>query len=251
MGKRPRELTFILFTPRNHQASPAEAVPVEVVPAQTPADPSQTGVQNSVNQNTGDGHTSKGRQDGKEPILKLKMAEFKVYVDLYKFFLRMCLSVNVFYLAVLGGLLTFLFRPVENQPSTRLLDTLIPPVKWIFLVTPFIISCVFIVAFGLGAAYWWVSTRAIHRKIKAKEVELVLITTPFFHLLTLLLVAVTSIYTFVAILLGLIMVDSEVLFCGHCFLPWSGWPAIAIFSLIILVLSLIVTRFVTKLSKKT
>ena len=207
---------------------------------------------------------NKGIEDSKRPILKLKMAEFKVYVDLYKFFLRMCLSVNVFYLAVLGGLLTFLFRPVEHAPSSlatflfglgenkqeRLIDTLTPPVKLMFLVTPFILSCVFILSFGLGAAYWLVSTRAIHGKIKANEVDLVLITTPFFHLLTLLLVAVTLIFTFVAILLGFIIAENKVLLCDGCYLPWLGRQAIAVVSLIIVVIYLIIIMFVRRLLKK-
>lgn len=237
MAKPPRKIAFILVTRRNHQASFAE-----VVPAKTPTEPSQIGDQNSVNQDPGDGHTSEETQDSEEPILK--MVEFKVYVDLYKFFLKLCLSVNIFYLGLLGGLLTFLFRPVEKEPGNLLtflfppagnqqrkllIDTLEPPaVKVALLVTPFIIGCVLMLAFAMGGVYWWISTREINRHIKnkdhkKKDVKVELVTTPFFHLLTFLLIAVTIIFMFVAYLLGKIMAKYGLLFCEGCSLRWPIW----------------------------
>lgn len=162
----------------------------------------------------------KKSKDGGEKSI-LKMVEFKVYVDLYKFFLRLTLSVNVFYLAVLGGLLTFLFRPVENRPDMLLIDKLIAPVKLVLLVTPFILSCVLTLSFAVGAWYWWFSTIAINEELKPKKEvkaknEVELITRPFFHLLTWLLVAVTFIFMFVAFLLGRIMAEYGILFCDGC-----------------------------------
>lgn len=193
---------------------------------------------------------------------KLMLAEFNVYVDLYKFFLKMCLSVNVFYLAVLGGILTFLFRPTEKASSNlltfvlpfvagkqpeRVIDTLDCPVKLIFLVTPLIISYVFILSFGLGAKYWWVSTRDINRKIKAvDEVELRLITTPFFHLLTILLVAVTVIFTFVSVMLVWIIIKYKILFCADCCLRPAILLEVGIVLVVVVGLSLVLVRFGTK-----
>lgn len=167
----------------------------------------------------------------------LQMAEFKVYVDLYKFFLRLSLSVNVFYLAVVGGLLTFLFRPVENQAdglSTNklLIDTLIEPVKLVLLVTPFILSCVLTLSFAMGAWYWLISTLAINNRLKAEKVQVKLITRPFFHLLTWLLIAVTFIFMFVAFLLGRIMAEYGVLFCDGCSLRRARLPELVLFLLL-------------------
>jgi TRAP-type C4-dicarboxylate transport system permease small subunit len=181
------------------------------------------------------------KDDNKKSILK--MTEFKVYVDLYKFFLKLSLSVNVFYLAVLGGLLTFIFRPVENQPDKVLVDTLPEPVKLVLLITPFILSCVIMLSFAMGAWYWWISTIAINRKIKAEDVEVKLITRPFFHLLTWLLAAITIIFMVVTFLLGWIMRTEGVLFCNDCLLGLSNLPWVVGTAFTVVILSLLVRNY--------
>ncbi|MDQ1560109.1 MAG: hypothetical protein QOD32_3169 [Pyrinomonadaceae bacterium] len=205
---------------------------------------------------------------GKKSILK--MVEFKVYVDLYKFFLKMCLSVNVFYLGLLGGLLTFLFRPVDKEPGNLLtllvplagkqhdellIDTLIPPVKVVLLVTPFLIGYVLMLSFAMGGAYWLISTRDINRHIKnkssqSKNTEVELITTPFFHLLTFLLFAVVLIFMLVAYFLGIIMEKYEILFCEGCYLPRASLILVIIAPLIILIMSLLAIRLRNKAKMK-
>jgi hypothetical protein len=225
--------------PRNN---PAERVLSETLSA---AESLNIEVENGDNRNLDGENVLKETKTIPRPILQL--AEFEVYVDLYKFFLKMCLSVNAFFFAVLGGLLTFLFRPAEsvagdpltvllrsaeNVPRTRLIDTLIPPIKLIFLITPFIISGVLMLSFAIGAWYWWVSTLAINKKIKKKHVEVELITRPFFHLLTFLLVIVAIIFMFVTYLLGRIMAHYGILFCDVCFLQRSRLPEITLVALI-------------------
>jgi len=191
----------------------------------------------------------------------LGMEEFKIYVDLYKFFLKLCLSVNVFYLGLLGGFLTLLFRPADKEPGNlltfvfstpanpqgnRLIDTLTPPaVKVVLLVTPFIIGYVLMLAFAMGGAYWWVSTLEINKHIKKKSIEkknvkVKLVTTPFFHLLTFLLIAVTIILMFVAYFLGTIMAQYDILFCTRCRLPGLSLEGIIIIPLVIIVVLLLV-----------
>lgn len=179
-------------------------------------EPANTAGGNKEERKLGDGKSPVKKQADKKDKTSLKMVEFKIYVDLYKFFLRISLSVSVFFLSVVGGLLAIFSSAAQSQSGKSLMDMLIPPAKLIFLATPFIISCVLTLAYGMGAWYWWFSTRRINQKIREKAMEVELITRPFFHLLTFLLVALTFIFVFVTVLLVRMMAHYGVWFCQSC-----------------------------------
>ncbi|HEY1404598.1 MAG TPA: hypothetical protein VGB05_10760, partial [Pyrinomonadaceae bacterium] len=119
-------------------------------------------------------HRQKVVAGDKSDVL-LKLEEFKIYVDLYKYFLRISLSVIIFFLTVVGGIMTIIFRPANDAPGKQVVDTLIRPAKLMFFTTPFIISCVLALTFAVGAGYWGYSTNLVNERLKGGHVEVELV----------------------------------------------------------------------------
>jgi hypothetical protein len=195
---------------KNAEDTAAQVAFIEAEPTNsTDGQPPETLRQDAVNNDNPD--------DGKAVSdVPLQLEEFKIYVDLYKYFLRISLSVIIFFLTVVGGIMTIIFRPAHDAPGKQVVDTLIRPAKSMFFTTPFIISCVLTLTFAVGAAYWGYSTKLVNQRIRSKHVEVELVTRPFFHLLTLLLIVFALLLAFVTYQLGRILAHYGILFCPGC-----------------------------------
>ncbi|HKP71631.1 MAG TPA: hypothetical protein VJT82_01755 [Pyrinomonadaceae bacterium] len=145
--------------------------------------------------------------DKKPKTRPLKLDDYKMLIDLYKFYLEIIVKVNVFFFAVAGTILTVVSRATDAGQGTEVsARTLITPVKKIFLVTPFLMSIIMLAGFGVATYMWWELARYINRRAKQdREVELQHIVPFFTHSLTGLLGLLTILFVFVMLWLGDVM----------------------------------------------
>jgi hypothetical protein len=126
-------------------------------------------------------------EDGKsKSVNKLTWKEYKIYIDLYKFYLNFGLKANVFFYAVTAAILTIIYSPVRLQEGQ--IKNLPPPVIEILLIIPFIISVVLAGAFFIGAILWAILACQIRKRVKKDEINV--IAPPYLQLLTMLLLTV-------------------------------------------------------------
>jgi len=125
-------------------------------------------------------------EDGKsKSVNKLTWTEYKLYIDLYKFYLNFGLKANVFFYAITAAILTIIYSPDRLQEGQ--IKNLPLPVIEILLIIPLLISVVLAGAFFIGAILWAILAQRIRGRVKKDEINV--IAPPYLQLLTVLLAA--------------------------------------------------------------
>ncbi|HWW77682.1 MAG TPA: hypothetical protein VNZ44_19920 [Pyrinomonadaceae bacterium] len=143
--------------------------------------------------------------------IDLSWDEYKIHIDLYKFYLDLTLKAIVFFYAIGGTILTVIYGPAKSVAEGGPAAPALPPayVQKIFVVTPFVIGCLLAASFIVGATLWGVLTHTLNRKLERQKM---MVVPPFTHVLTVVLFAFGVIFAFVAKFLWDIIVANHIPF---------------------------------------
>ncbi|HWS54773.1 MAG TPA: hypothetical protein VN228_11630 [Pyrinomonadaceae bacterium] len=133
----------------------------------------------------------------------LSTEEYKIHIDLYKFYLDITLKAIVFFYAIAGTILTVMYGTeritvtLEGDAAPELPEH----VRVLFLATPLLISLLLAVSFIAGSVLWGRLTHILNRKL---ELSPLLAVPPFTHVLTIVLFSFGVIFLFVFAMMLLI-----------------------------------------------
>ena len=145
-----------------------------------------------------------------EPELEWK--EYKLHIDLYRFYLSIALKAIAFFYGITGVILSLIFNPARaERGQEQILRVLLPlPVVDVFLAVPIAMSVVLGCVFLAGGELWGRLARDINRKVnKSKGVNV--IVPPKIILLTWVLWAFGGLFFLAGLFVFLLAYTSSLL----------------------------------------